>query len=66
MPQPSAMPWPHAPAGQGQWGSRTANATASWPFFKFLVKAANANNRLGQGILGSKMSAPHSSVEQES
>lgn len=40
-PQPSALPWPHAPAGQGQWGSRMANATASLPFSKFLVKAAN-------------------------
>lgn len=36
------------------------------PFSKFLVKAANANNRPAQGIPRSKMSARHSSAEQES
>lgn len=39
---------------------------ASLPLSKVLVKAANTNKRLAQGILGSKMSAHHSSVEQES
>lgn len=39
---------------------------ASLPLSKFLVKAANTNKRLAQGILGSKMSAHHSSIEQES
>jgi len=43
-----------------------ANDTASLTISKFLVKAVNTPNRPAQGILGSKMSAHHSSAEQES
>lgn len=58
-------PQSHIPGKQGQW-RRTADATALLPFSKILVKAGNASNSPAQGILGSKMSSYHSSVELES
>lgn len=61
-----ARPQSHIPAKQGQWGSRTADDTALLPFSKILVKAGSTSNSPSQGILGSKTSSHHSSVELKS